>query len=199
MHIYGLTGGIGCGKSTVSGMFLDLGARVIDADQVARDVVRPGSDGLRELVLVFGDDILLPDGTLDRPGLGKIVFADEPKRKKLNSVLHPRIGLETAKQLNEERTRGTKHLIYDAALLIETGQTKFGEKLIVVRADPSVQLDRLMTRDGIDREEALRKISSQMPVDEKAKLADFVIDNSGSLDDTRKQVKRVWSELEKCS
>jgi len=197
MHIYGLTGGIACGKSTVSAMFADLGARIIDADQVARDVVRPGSDGLREVVRAFGEEVLNPDGTLDRTTLGKVVFGDEKRRKQLNGILHPRIGLETARRLNEERTKGTAHLIYDAALLVETGQTKFGEKLVVVRADAETQIARLMTRDGITREDALQKIRSQIPVDEKAKLADFVIDNSGTIETTRQQVEKVWSELTK--
>lgn len=195
MHIYGLTGGIGCGKSTVSQMFESLGAKVIDADQVARDVVKPGSDGLKALVQAFGEEILLPDGNLDRPGLGKIVFADEYRRKTLNGILHPRIGLETARRLQQERAAGTKHLIYDAALLIETGQAKFGEKLIVVRADPAVQLERLMSRDQISEDEARQKIASQMPVDQKAKMADFVVDNSGTLENTRRQVEEVWEKL----
>lgn len=195
MHIFGLTGGIACGKSTVTAMFEKLGARIIDADHVARDVVKPGTDGLADIVRVFGEEVLLPDGTLDRPELGRIVFGDETKRRRLNSILHPRIGLETARRLQEERTRGTDYLIYDAALLVETGQAKFGEKLIVVRADPEIQIKRLMERDGISRDEADQKIRSQMPVDEKAKLADYVIDNSGSMENTRQQVEHIWTEL----
>ncbi len=195
MHIFGLTGGIGCGKSAVAAILEQLGARIVDADQVAREVVKPGTDGLKELVRAFGTEILLPDGSLDRPKLAAIVFADAEKRKILNRITHPRIALETSRRLQDERARGTRHLIYEAALLVETGQAKFGENLIVVRADPEVQLERLMKRDGIDREAALQKIRSQMPVDEKAKLADAVIDNSGTLAETRRQVEAAWKTL----
>lgn len=199
MHTFGLTGGIACGKSTVARMFEDLGARVLDADQIARDVVRPGEPAHGEIAGEFGPGVLLPDGSLDRAALGRIVFADAARRSRLNAITHPRIALESAKRLQALRSAGAAIVLYEAALLVETGGYKMHEGLIVVTARPEAQLRRLIARDGCSEDEADRKIASQLPLEKKTAVADYVIDNSGSPEETRAQVKKVWAALlQKC-
>lgn len=195
MKIFGLTGGIACGKSTVSALLEKRGAKVIDADQIARDVVKPGMPAYEDIVAEFGRGILAPDGTLDRPALGKIVFADAGARKTLNSITHPRIAEETGKRLQQLRAAGEPFAIYDAALLVETGGYKMYAALIVVAAGAEVQTERLMARDGISREDALQKIAAQLPLEKKIEVADFVIWNDGSLEELDEKVEKLWEEL----
>ncbi|MCB0219799.1 MAG: dephospho-CoA kinase [Chrysiogenetes bacterium] len=195
MKIFGLTGGIACGKSTVSALLTGHGARVIDADQIARDVVLPGKPAYKDIVAAFGEGVLAPDGTLNRPALGKIVFADEKARARLNAITHPRIAQETAQRIQAERAAGTQILIYDAALLVETGGYKMYEALIVVSARPEVQMERLIARDGISEEEARQKIAAQLPLEEKEAVADYVIDNSGTLEELKTRVDALWALL----
>lgn len=192
----GLTGSIATGKSFVSKVLGELGCRVIDADRVAREVVEPGSEGLRAVVEAFGAEVLAPDGTLDRARLGRIVFADEQKRKLLNSLLHPLIVEAQDRLLAEwEREHPEGVAVVDAALMIESGGYRRFDKLIVVHCRPEIQLQRLVGRDRLTEEEALRRIASQMPQEEKLRHADFPIDTSEGFDDTRRQAEEVFEAL----
>ncbi|HEX8558688.1 MAG TPA: dephospho-CoA kinase [Pyrinomonadaceae bacterium] len=192
----GLTGSIAVGKSFVSGLLAEMGCRVVDADALARRVVEPGAEGLRRVVGAFGEGVLRPDGTLDRAGLGRVVFADEAKRRLLNSILHPLIIAEQDALLRRweaEDPRGVG--VVDAALMIESGgHTRF-DKLVVVHCRPEAQLERLMRRDGLAREEAERRVAAQMPQEEKLRHADFAVDTSGGFDDARRQTAEVYAAL----
>lgn len=192
----GLTGGIAVGKSFVSSALRELGAHVFDADQLARDVVAPGTDGLADIVATFGSDILLPDGTLDRPKLGSIVVRDKDLLEKLNAIVHPRVHAAQDRLLKVvEGTDPDGIAVVDAALLIESGGWKRFEKIVVVFCRPELQLERLMNRNGFDREEAARRIALQLPSDEKRKYADFEIDTSAGFDDTRARTETVFQAL----
>jgi dephospho-CoA kinase len=196
MKVIGLTGNIGCGKSVVARMFEELGARVIDADLVARLVVEPGEPAWNEIVQTFGEAILNSDGTINRGKLGEIVFNDKEKREALNRITHPRI-IERIKELIEEfRKENVEVVIVEAALIVEKGGVKpLINDLIVVTADEEAQIRRLIERNALSREEALSRIKSQMPLSEKVKYATYLIDNSGTLDETRKQVEEVWKRI----
>ncbi|HEY6231086.1 MAG TPA: dephospho-CoA kinase [Pyrinomonadaceae bacterium] len=192
----GLTGSIGVGKSFVSSVLRELGCRVLDADQTAREVVKPNSPALRELVAQFGSEILKADGSLDRPALAAIVFADETKRLLLNSILHPHIIAEQDKLMREwEAVDPQGMAVVDAALMIESGGYKRFDKLIVVHCRDDVQLERLMTRDSLSREQAERRIAAQMPQEEKKKLADYLIDTSNGFAAARARTTEVYQEL----
>jgi dephospho-CoA kinase len=191
----GLTGGIACGKSTVARMLRDRGAIVVDADRVARDVVEPDSEGLAAVVEAFGSGVLGPDGRLDRAALGARVFADADARRRLESILHPRIAAESMRQLQAALAAAPPLVVYDAALLVEAGRADLFRPLIVVTAPRQVQIERLVTRDGLSRADAERRVAAQMPVEQKAALADHVIDNGGALADTERQVAALWSRL----
>jgi len=192
----GLTGSIGVGKSFVTSVFVELGCRVLDADQTAREVVMPGTPGLKALVEVFGEDILTTDGTLDRKYLGAVVFADQNKRQRLNHILHPFIIARQDEILNGWEAEEPDGIgIVDAALMIESGGYKRFDKLIVVHCRPEVQLERLMLRDKLSREEALRRINSQMPQEEKQKFADYLIDTSDGFELTRSRSVEVYNQL----
>lgn len=192
----GLTGSIGVGKSFVTSVFEELGCHVLDADQTAREVVMPDTPGLKAITQEFGEEILNPDGTLNRKQLGVLVFADESRRQRLNFILHPFI---IARQ--DEIMRGWEAEdpngigIIDAALMIESGGYKRFDKLIVVHCRPEVQLERLMLRDNLSRDEALRRINSQMPQEEKQKFADYLIDTSDGFELTRTQIISVHQKL----
>lgn len=196
MKVIGLTGNIGCGKSVVARMFEELGARVIDADLIARLVVEPGEPAWNEIVQTFGEAILNSDGTINRGKLGEIVFNDKEKREALNRITHPRI-IERIKELIEEfRKENVEVVIVEAALIVEKGGMKpLINDLIVVTADEEAQIRRLIERNALSREEALSRIKSQMPLSEKVKYATYLIDNSGTLDETRKQVEEVWKRI----
>src|ERR1044071_1614076 len=192
----GLTGSIGVGKSFVTSVFADLGCRVLDADRTAREVVAVGSPGLQAVVEAFSAEILQPDGTLDRARLGAIVFADETKRLLLNSILHPFIIAAQDEQLRKwEEQDADAIAIVDAALMIESGGYKRFDKLIVVHCSPEIQLERLMARNAISREEAARRIASQMPQEEKKRYADFLIDTSDGFELTRSRTVEVYNQL----
>ena len=191
MKVLGLTGGIGSGKSMVASMFAQLGADVIDADQLARDVVEPGQPALVEIATAFGRDVLLPDGRLDRGKLGRIIFADPVARGKLNAITHPRIRERIDAEI---AARGSRPgvLVVDIPLLYENDRTRTVETVIVVWIDSKTQLRRLNERDGLTEEEARQRIAAQMPLDEKRARADVVIDNSGSRESTRRQVEAIY-------
>lgn len=192
----GLTGSIAVGKSFVSGVLVELGCHVVDADVVARRVVEPGSEGLRRIVEAFGEWVLKPDGTLDRAGVSAVIFKDESKRELINSLLHPLIIAEqdeTLRRWEREDPRGVG--VVDAALMIESGGYARFDKLVVVHCRPEVQLERLMRRNDLSREEAAARIGAQMPQEEKLRYADFTIDTSGSFDETRGQTEKVYAAL----
>jgi len=192
----GLTGSIAVGKSFVLGVLAEIGCRVLDADATAREVVAPGTPGLNALAEAFGAEILRADGTLDRVRLGAIVFSNEEKRRLLNSILHPLIITAQDEQLRLwELETPAGIAVVDAALMIESGGYRRFDKLIVVHCRPEVQLDRLISRDGLSPQEAEKRIAAQMSQEEKMKYADFLIDSSEGFDDTRARTERVYREL----
>lgn len=196
----GLTGSIAVGKTHVVGILRELGCHVIDADQTARDVVAEGTEGLRRVVEEFGTGVLQPDGTLDRARLGSIIFGDEKKRARLNALLHPLIMKAQDAQLRrweEEDPAGIG--IVDAALMIESGGYKRFDQLVVVHCRPELQIERLMKRNNLSRDEAERRISAQMPQSDKMRHADFLIDTSDDYDVTRARTTEVFQQLKALS
>ena len=194
--LVGLTGSISTGKSTVSAMFAHQGARVIDADLLSREVVMPGQPAYARILEEFGSHLVLEDGSLDRKALGAIVFADPARRKRLEEITHPAIGLRQQRilsVLDEEAFEDV--VIWDVALLFEGGGVAKMDRVVVVYADPETERRRLMERDGLSEADARARIASQMPIAEKAKLADHVIDNSGTREDTERQVRTVYGAL----
>jgi dephospho-CoA kinase len=191
MRVLGLTGGIGSGKSLVSQCFRELGAEVIDADQLARDVVEPGTPALDQIRKSFGDEILLDDGRLNRAKLASIIFADPEARARLDAITHPPIR-ERLRQEVTKRAERPGVLILDIPLLYENGRAHAVEKVIVVWVDRATQLSRLMQRSGLSHLNAEQRIDAQMPLDEKRRRADEVIDNSGTVDATRRQVEAIY-------
>jgi dephospho-CoA kinase len=194
--LLGVTGGIATGKSTVVGMLREKGAPVIDFDLLAKKVVEPGQPAWKDIVTYFGEQILQEDRTLDRKKLADLVFRDIEKRKKLESFTHPRINEEFIKELNEIVSRDPNAIILvDIPLLIELNLQYMFHKLLVVYVPTELQIDRLMKRDGINREEALNRLKAQLPIEEKVGYADFVINNAGSMEETQQQVDELWEKL----
>jgi dephospho-CoA kinase len=194
----GLTGSIAVGKSFVTSVFAELGCHVLDADQTAREVVQKGAAGLEAVVQSFGQEILAPDGTLDRARVASLVFADEEKRVRLNHVLHPFIIARQDEILREwERDDPNGIGIVDAALMIESGGYKRFDKVIVVHCRPEVQLERLMLRNKLTLAEAQQRIASQMPQEEKQRYADYLIDTSDGFEPARARTVEVYKELSK--
>ena len=192
----GLTGSIAVGKSFVLGVLAELGCRVLDADATAREVVERGSAGLEAVVGAFGTDVLTPTGGLDRAKLGALVFTDEQQRLKLNSILHPFIIAAQDQQMRQWETEDPNGIaVVDAALMIESGGYRRFDKLIVVHCRPEVQLERLITRDGLSREDAEKRIAAQMPQEEKQRYADFLIDTSDGFANARLQTEKIYLEL----
>lgn len=192
----GLTGSIAVGKSHVVSLLRELGCHVIDADQTARDVVAKGSAGLKRVTEEFGQEVLQPDGTLDRARLAAIIFADREKRERLNAILHPLIIEEQdalMRRWAEEDPQGIG--IVDAALMIESGGYKRFDKIVVVHCRPEIQIERLMRRNNLAREEAERRIAAQMPQEEKMRHADFLIDTSEDFAVTKERTLEVFHKL----
>ncbi|GFE56191.1 dephospho-CoA kinase [Geobacter sp. AOG1] len=192
MRVIGLTGGIASGKSTAARVLAELGAVVIDADQLARDVVRPGEPAHREIIATFGNGVLNEDGTINRAALGNIVFADPAARKRLEAITHPAIARQAEKTLAELRRQGTRLVVYMAPLLIEAGVTSRVDEIWVVYVDRETQVRRLMQRDGLSETDALQRIASQMPMEEKRELARVVIDNRGAEAEMARQIREIW-------
>ncbi len=189
----GLTGGIGAGKSEVSARLAAQGAVVIDADAIAREVVEPGTEGLAEVVQTFGPEVLLPDGTLNRPRLGDIVFADPELRGKLNAIIHPRVA---ARMADLERAAGPGAIVVlDVPLIAESGRGDAYDMVVVVDAPPRLQVERLVRRRGMTREQARARMQAQASRKQRLAIADIVVDNSGSLAELDRQVGDLWSEL----
>lgn len=179
--IVGLTGGIASGKSSVARILSELGVTVVDADQVAREVVAVGSPGLAAVVEAFGPEILGADGTLDRKALGAQIFADPEKRRLLESITHPRIFARSMERLAAVAASGAVYGVYDAALLVENGSYKMMQALVVVAAPRSLQVARIIARDGLSAAEAEARIDAQLPLEKKVEVADHVITNDGDL------------------
>lgn len=187
--IIGLTGGIASGKSTVSSLFHRHGASIVDADRIAREVVEPGRPALQAVVEAFGQRTLNEDGTLNRKRLGEIVFQDADKRKQLESILHPeirRIMRERLNKLERDNPRGLH--IADIPLLFESGLQSMVEEVVLVYVPPEVQIERLIARDNLSREQAEQRLAAQFPIERKKAMADYMIDNSGSVEQTEQQV-----------
>ncbi|MGW7662678.1 dephospho-CoA kinase [Streptomyces sp. NPDC054756] len=189
----GLTGGIGAGKSEVSRLLVEHGAVLIDADRIAREVVAPGTPGLAAVVEAFGEDVLAADGSLDRPKLGSIVFADPERLAVLNSIVHPLVGARSREL--EEAAAGDAVVVHDVPLLTENGLAPLYDLVIVVDAGPGTQLDRLTRLRGMTEEDARARMAAQATREQRRAIADIVIDNDVPLEELRRRVKDVWEEL----
>ncbi|XP_028825790.1 dephospho-CoA kinase domain-containing protein isoform X2 [Denticeps clupeoides] len=197
MFLVGLTGGIASGKSTVSSVLRELGCAIVDADVVARTVVEPGTPTYGRIVQHFGPDVLREGGEIDRQKLGQVIFSSEEKRRLLNSITHPEIHKAMLKQILLYFLRGYRYVVLDVPLLFETRRlTRFLNHTVVVYCDPATQLSRLMHRDGLTPEQAKQRVGAQMPLNEKRGLASHVIENSGTREDTHRQVLRLHATLE---
>ena len=183
---------MGSGKSTVARRFAELGAVIIDADQIARDVVEPGEPALAELAEAFGEGILLDDGSLNRGELAKRAFVSAEKTELLNSITHPRIEQHTEEQFN---AAGDAIIVFDSPLLIEMGQSDAQDLVVVVHTPVEVRLDRLVESRGVDREDAKQRIAKQISDDKRLQFADVVLENSGTEEDLVRQVDRIWERI----
>lgn len=200
--VIGLTGGIGTGKSTAAAMLRELGAVIIDSDAIVRELQAPGAPMLTEIAEAFGSDVIAPDGTLDRAKLGDVVFRDPDARRRLNSIVHPGVGRESASRLAAARAAGAPLVVLDIPLLFETrrggtpSRANSGvDAVVVVYAPREKQVSRQLERNDYDRAEAERRVDSQISIEDKRKLADHVIDNSGALQETARQVRELYSAL----
>lgn len=196
--IIGLTGGIVGGKSTVASMFRDLGAKIVDVDKLGHSIILPHRSAWIKIVKLFGKDILRNDLTIERKKLGKIVFTNPTLLKKLNKITHPEIIKLIKREINLAKNKTNsqeKILIIDAALIYEAKIDKLMDKIIVVYINKDEQVKRLVKRNNLSKEETLQRIKSQMSMKEKVKIADYVIDNSNSLDKTKEQVEKIWKKL----
>ena len=195
MHVFGVTGGFAAGKSTVVRLFRERGVPVVEADDLAREVVEPGTPGLRKVVEAFGEDVLDSAGALDRKKLGKRVFSDPGSRAKLEGLLHPLIRELAKKRLSELEARGEPLAGYEAPLLVEVGLASELRPLVVVSADEATQIERARGRDGFDEAATRARIRAQMPLAEKRALADYVIENKGSLEHLERETERVLDAI----
>ncbi|MGI8316824.1 dephospho-CoA kinase [Halobacillus mangrovi] len=192
--VIGLTGSIASGKSTVSKMFTELNIPVIDADNISREVVKPGEPAYEQIVDTFGDSILQEDKTLDRKQLGKVVFSDEEKRKQLNSIVHPQVRKEMLAKRDYYVSEHYSAMVLDIPLLFESKLSHYVDRVVVVYVSEETQLERLMERDRSSREDAEQRIKAQIPVKQKAAMADAVIDNNGTIDESFQQLKDILHE-----
>jgi dephospho-CoA kinase len=195
VKLVGLTGGIASGKSTVATMLRELGAKIINADDLARVIVQPGKEAWKEVVAAFGPEILRPDRTIDRERLRKIIFEDSEARKRLDSITHPRIRALAQARAQELAAKGSAIVIYEAPLLFENEAHAWLRPVVLVACDDATQRARLRGRDRLSEAEIEQHLKAQMPLREKRALADFVIENDGDLEDLKKQVKEVWTKL----
>ncbi|GIY93879.1 dephospho-CoA kinase domain-containing protein [Caerostris extrusa] len=196
MFLVGLTGGIASGKSSVSTLLRNMGIEIIDADIIAREVVEPGKKAWRKIREEFGEAVFHPDGTLNRPALGQVVFSQPEKRRILNSITHPEVFKSMFFRAAKLFLCGHQFAVVDVPLLYESGKLyKYVHKTVVVVCEPAQQLERLMARDKVSESEALARINAQMPLAEKAKMADFVISNTGDRECTKEQVEALLTQL----
>lgn len=195
MKLIGLTGGIGSGKSTVAALMAEQGFTIIDADRIARDIVEPGMPALAELARAFGEDILNEDGTLNRGLLAQRAFSDEKRTQLLNGIMHPRIDEETQQRFESARANGEQVVIYDMPLLVDKGLHEGMDQTVVVDVDVETRVKRLVEHRGLDEEDARRRIAAQIDDDARLAVADIIIDNNGSLEDLKPQVKSLVDKL----
>lgn len=195
MYVVGLTGGIGSGKSTVLQMLAARGAEVLDADAIVRELQQPGEDAYREIAEAFGPSVVAPDGSLDRAALASVVFTDVEKRDALNAIMHPKVAARFAQRLGELKDTD-KIVVLDIPLLgaSKSGTEKFANKVVVVTASEPVRLERLERR-GVARQDAAARIAAQITDEERMKLADYVLDNDGTVDELENQVDELWETL----
>jgi dephospho-CoA kinase len=189
----GLTGGVASGKSTVSAIFAELGAVVVDADVLAREVVAPGTDGLAAIVAAFGDEVLTADGALDRPAMGALVFADAEKRRVLEGIIHPRVRARAAEI--EASAPADVVVVHDIPLLTETGQAASFDAVVVVDVPVETQVERMVGLRGMTREEAESRIAAQATREDRLAIATYVVENTGTLEQLRARVAEVYAEL----
>jgi dephospho-CoA kinase len=201
-RVIGLTGGIGTGKSTVAAMLEKRGAVLIDSDAIVRELQSAGAPLLDEIAAAFGPEVILPDGSLDRERLGDIVFRDPEARQRLNAIVHPAVGRESARRLAEARAAGARLVVLDIPLLFETrahgtasGANRGVELVVLVYAPRALQIERQLARNAYGRDEAERRVDAQLSIEEKRARADRVIDNSGDLEETERQVEALYREL----
>ncbi|OGP30359.1 MAG: dephospho-CoA kinase [Deltaproteobacteria bacterium GWA2_57_13] len=195
MKCVGLTGGIATGKSTVASMLRELGAKVIDADQLAREIVQPGQEAWKEIVEAFGKEILRQDQSINREKLRRIVFQDEKARKRLEAITHPRIRALAQQKMQKLAADGAAIVIYEAPLLFENRIHLWLHPVILVACDRITQEQRLQQRDGLNEDEIQQHLNAQMSLDQKRRLADIIIENSGSLEALKKRVREVWEQI----
>ena len=195
MKLIGLTGGIASGKSTVAKILAELGAAIINADSLAREVVEPEREAWREIIAAFGSDILLADRTLDRQKLRAIIFNNTDARKKLESIIHPRVRARADQRIREHTTAGYEVIVYEVPLLFEGNLQESLRPVILVACDVETQRRRLEQRDGLDQTAAQKHIDAQMSLEDKRRLADYVIENNGSLEDLQQQTKAVLEKI----
>jgi dephospho-CoA kinase len=191
----GLTGGIACGKTVVRRRLEERGIPTLDADASVHRLLQAGTDVTRRIAETFGESIKAPDGSVDRKALGSLVFSDDEARKKLNAIVHPAVWREIEMFFEAREKASDRVAVVDAALMIETGSYQRYDFLVVVHCSKELQLERLMSRDGLSREDALKRIRSQMPIEEKIPYADFLVDTTGSLESTLAQADALASNL----
>jgi len=192
----GMTGGIACGRSTLGRLFSRLGAFVIDMDALAHQLMAPGGAGVKPVMEAFGTGVSAPSGGIDRRALGKVVFADSTARARLEGILHPMILGESQRLIDDYGARHARGIvIVDAALLVETGGWRRYQRLVVVTCGPQLQLQRLMARDHLGEEEARARVAAQAPLEEKVRLADYVIDTSGTFAESESRAREVYAQL----
>jgi dephospho-CoA kinase len=196
VKLIGLTGGIATGKSTVAALLTELGAVVIDADEIAREIVEPEQEAWREIVRVFGTEILQSDRKLNRDNLRKMIFADANARKQLESITHPRIRSRVQERIRDLSAQGAELVVYDAPLLFENGVHHWLRPVILVACSPETQRARLARRDRLSPAEIQRHLDAQMPLADKRKLADYVIENDGDLTELKTNVEAVWKHIQ---
>ena len=195
LRIFGLTGGLASGKSTVAARFRARGVPVIDADQLARDVVAVGTPGLAAVVGAFGPGVLRPDGALDRAAVAALVFSDASKRRALNAIVHPRVAAASAEKIAALEAEGVTLACYEAPLLVENGLADGLRPLVVVAVPEDVQVARAMVRDASTREQAQARIAAQLPLSAKVAAADYVIDNAGTREETERKADEVLEAI----
>nr|WP_198409762.1 dephospho-CoA kinase [Limnochorda pilosa] len=197
VRVLGVTGGVATGKSLVARFLEELGAAVVDADQLAREVVEPGEPALEEIRQVFGPGVLTPEGRLDRKALARRVFSDEGARRRLEAIIHPRVRRRMEEAVARLREAGAPLIVLEIPLLFEGGEPvrRLVDRVLVVTAPEAVQLERLRQRNGLTEAEARARMAAQMPLEEKVRRADYVVDNGGTPEETRRQVQRVWEAM----
>lgn len=194
MYVIGLTGGIASGKSSVSAILYRQGAYIIDVDQIAYNITLPGRLAWQEIIAAFGQEVVLPEGTIDRKKLGEIIFHDNNLRAILEEITHPKIKDDVSKKLKDLQNQGVSIAVLDVPLLIEVGWQMLADEVWVVAVDQKTQLARLMARNSLTSEQAQARIAAQMSLKEKLKYADVVIDNNGSIENTKSQVIKAWNQ-----